>query len=130
MSFDIIFGSSAFTVPNGHGFKDQNPRRKRWLADILRRLDPEFPPMSANDEPNLTLVRETPDGSVLVFTLNLSYDDIEELSYSCQRGIASAEVLSPDGTWRPLRIARTGGTVSLGHRLSCFECAVLRFHLM
>ena len=122
--------SSAFTVPNGHGFKDQNPWRKKWLLDLLRRLDPAFPPVFENAEPNLTLARETPDGSVLVFTLNLSYDDIEELSYSCQRGIASAEVLSPDGTWRPLRIARTSGTVSLGHRLSCFECAVLRFHLM
>ena len=123
-------GSSAFTVPNGHGFKDQNPRRKKWLLDILRRLDCDFPPISENAEPNLTLVRETPDGAVLVYTLNLSYDDIEELRYSCQRGIASAEVLSPDGVWRPLHVTRTGGRVTLDHRLSCFECAVLRFHLM
>lgn len=121
--------SSAFTVPNLRGFNDQNPCRKAWLADALRRLNRDFPPISENTEPNLTLARETPDESVLVFTLNLSYDDIEELRYSCQRGIADAEVLSPEGAWRPLRVTRTGGRVTLDHRLSCFECAVLRFHL-
>ena len=121
--------SSAFTVPNCHGFNDQNPGRKKWLSGLLRHLDPGFPPILANDEPNLTLVRKASDGALLVYTLNLSYDEIMTPQYLCCEDVSSVEVLSCDGSWQPLRVKRAGDVISFDYRLAGFECAVFRFRL-
>lgn len=117
--------SAAFAVPNQGGFSDQNLRRKEWMVRALRAIDPDFPLVSANDEPNMTLARRAADGSLVVYTINLGYDDIPALRYDTPKAV-SVERMGADGKWTAVPTARTGRVTEAKSPIACFECAVLR----
>ena len=91
--------------------------RKRWFTGLVDRLSGAVRPIVCENEQDvLVSVREKADGTRLVLAVNLGTDPIDDLRLRLPAD-AVREVLSPDGTWRPVE-----GPVSLGF----YETAVLR----
>lgn len=92
--------SAGFAVPNDYMMA--NLRRKRWFEDCIFALDPEFPIVSRDAFPNLTLARQAGEWRV-AFTVNLGMDDGgPTLGYRFGETPKTVEVLADDGAWNPI----------------------------
>ena len=108
-------------------FNAQNLRRKAWLVGALRSLEPGFPVVCANEEPNLTLARRGRDGRNYAITLNCGYDDLDATRYWTATPMADAETLGEDGAWRPAEARKTDGAWAIPGKVPCMGYRVVRW---
>jgi len=101
--------------------------RKRFVVSLLDRLMGEpLKYVCGNNQDILVLAREGADGKGVVLAVNLNSEPIETLRFRFP-GVASAEVMSPGGVWKPVRMHSSGEWVELDEALGFYEAKAFRF---
>lgn len=114
------------------GFKIYSESRRNWLWRLLEALDAEALPVTGDDDqPLLCQCRRAADGALLVEAVNLCYDSLEGLHLRLSRVPDAAQVMAPDGTWRPVAFTKTTrpGVWRLDVTLDMMQVAVVRLTL-
>ncbi len=101
--------------------------RKGFVLSLLDRLwGSPVKYVCGNDQDVLVLAREVGDGKGLVLAVNLNSEPIEALRFRAP-GAVSAEVMSPGGVWRPVRVQLSGEWLELDEPLGFYEAKAFRF---
>ena len=101
--------------------------RKAYLVGLIDRLAGKPAPfVCGNAQDVLVLARSGGDGATRVLAVNLNSEPMKALRFRVPDA-ATASVLAPDGSWRPLKFSRDGEWLVLDHKLAFYEAAVLKF---
>lgn len=103
-----------------------NETRKRWLLDLLDRLNgAPLPYVCAEDQP-VTLLHRSGTDTDLLLLFNLGFDLLESVALRCANRPSGVEMLTPEGHWQAVAGDWTAPLLKLPIRLECYGCAALR----
>ena len=114
-------------VIKGFGGGPFTEGRRRWLLELLARLNGEPLAFAADHDQDFLLQERTcADGSTLLLAANLNYDAVPSVRLRTAKRPNKLEVLSGKGEWEPVDFSFDGGVVTVPRPLPCYGVLVMR----
>ena len=116
----VFSGTSNFEFRYHVCFGFLNETRKQQIVDILTDLG-ELPIYYPGDEEVLLKAARTEDGGLFAMLLNMSLDEIEEISLVIKEDIKSIKIIEKDGKYRDVAFTKNGEVYTLELEAGVFE---------
>ena len=100
--------------------------RKNWLIRLIAAIDPEaVKGCVLAEQPVLSIVRKSNDGSTLQMVCNLGFDALDDLEIKFA-GVEKVQCLGADGIWQDVDFTVDGDVFSIDKQVACHEVVILK----